>query len=132
MTEQYEEPGDGFFEPPAPLPPPEGGQFPERFDPGRERSPLASIKVRPTGPKPSDDVDTARPEPTGLRRLSKGMILNGNTLVAAIGGGKSPDVWQASHPEHGVTLVKVVAPSPVRLNRPVLALLTVSALASLR
>lgn len=109
MTEQYEDPSDGFFEAPAPLPLSGDEQFPEPGSPGSERTPLAHIKVRPAETKADDDVVIPdRREPLGVHRLRKGMTLNRNVLENPIGGGKSTDVWQASHPEHGTTLVKVV------------------------
>jgi hypothetical protein len=109
MTEQYEDPADGFFEAPAPAPTDRKEQRPGGSDTGTERIPLADIKVRvSTDSTPDDDVVLDRPEPKGAHRLSKGMVLNRNVLENPLGGGKSTDVWQASHPEHGPTLVKVV------------------------
>ena len=109
MTEQYEDPADGFFEAPAPAPTDRKEQRPGGSDSETERIPLAEIKVRPaTDSTPDDDVVLDRPEPKGAHRLRKGMVLNRNVLENPLGGGKSVDVWQASHPEHGPTLVKVV------------------------
>lgn len=109
MTEQYEDPADGFFEAPAPAPTDRKEQRPGGSDFETERIPLADIKVRvSTDSTPDDDVVLDRPEPKGAHRLRKGMVLNRNVLENPLGGGKSVDVWQASHPEHGPTLVKVV------------------------
>jgi hypothetical protein len=112
MSEQYEDPDDGFFEAPAPLPmgpTDKDEQYPEGSKPPVDRVPLAPIKARPIETGSSDDVvRPERIEPSGAHRLRKGMVLNGNILEAPLGGGKSADVWQASHPTLGATLVKVV------------------------
>lgn len=108
MSEQYDDSDDGYFEPPAPLEIAEDEQWEEGAEPGDRRKPLADIKVRPSDPSTPSDVDASRPEPRGGHRLRKGMVLNKNVLENPIGGGKSTDVWQATHPDHGLTLVKVV------------------------
>ena len=46
MTEQYEDPADGFFEAPAPAPTDRKEQRPGGSDSEPERIPLAEIKVR--------------------------------------------------------------------------------------
>lgn len=109
MTEQYEDPADGFFDAPTPLPSSGDGQFPEPGGSDPERIPLAPIKVRPVETTPEADlVLPERHVAVGVHRLRKGMALNRNVLENPIGGGKSTDVWQATHPEFGATLVKVV------------------------
>jgi len=112
MSEQYEDPDDGFFEAPAPLPmgpTDKDEQYPEGSKPPVDRVPLAPIKARPIETGSSDDVvRPERIEPSGAHRLRKGMVLNGNVLETPLGGGKSDDVWQASHKDLGPTLVKVV------------------------
>lgn len=112
MTEQYEDPSDGFFEAPVPVSEHprvhKGEQYPEDVT-DTPREPLSTIRVRPSEPKVSEElVVPERPEPSGAHRLRKGMALHKNVLERLLGGGKSPDVWQATHPEFGTTLLKVV------------------------
>jgi serine/threonine protein kinase len=107
MSEQYEE---GFF--PAPLPESDSDQQrPEGIPLESGRMPLADLRVRPTPSAPGttdDEIIREVAEPIGPQRLKKGMVLNGHRLESPIGGGKSVDTWQAAHPTHGITFLKVI------------------------
>jgi hypothetical protein len=108
MTGQYEE---GYF--PAPTPEEEAidQRFPERVGEVSDRPPLAEIKVRAKDDKSSDgDTEEEVTEKgLGAHRLKKGMVISGHTLLEPMGGGKSLDIWRASHPKHGNTFVKVIS-----------------------
>jgi hypothetical protein len=113
MSDQYEE---GYFPAPAAVEEVIDQRLPEPIGGLVDRAPLAEIKVRAKEEKEEASPEAELEKGLGAHRYKKGMVVGGHTLVEPMGGGKSLDIWRATHPKLGNTFVKVISditfPSP--------------------